>query len=227
MHGGGTLGALSSHGLIEVHCYSRVEKLFKSHKALEMVPLEQCKWILKLRLLSHGLNVEVKLRMKWSSSTIWVALNGRSGNHRPLDDDFQSNVGWTLRIRLCMPKRLSKAWGLDSLWWNATYWWLRGWRSWWSLCRVSELRRARGHPALRKRNGRGLSGLKWILRSGGSWPGLARYWRVGMASSNARHGRNEAIGVGRPFKRVATGHGMKRKLIGNVALSFARSRWAC
>ena len=68
MNGNGTLGALSSHGLIEVHCQSRVEKLPRSHKALKMVPLEQSKWIPKLRLLSHSLNVEIKLRMKWPST---------------------------------------------------------------------------------------------------------------------------------------------------------------
>ena len=43
MNGGGTLGALSSHELIEVHCHSVVEKLLRSHKALKMVPLEQSK----------------------------------------------------------------------------------------------------------------------------------------------------------------------------------------
>ena len=40
VNGGRTPGALSSHGLIEVHCHSRVEELPRSHKALEMVPLE-------------------------------------------------------------------------------------------------------------------------------------------------------------------------------------------
>ena len=40
VNGGRTLGALSSHGLIEVHCHSGVEELSKSHKALEMIPLE-------------------------------------------------------------------------------------------------------------------------------------------------------------------------------------------
>ena len=43
MNGGETLSALSSHGLIEVHRHSGVEKLPGSHKALEMVPLEQSK----------------------------------------------------------------------------------------------------------------------------------------------------------------------------------------
>ena len=43
MNGGRTLGALSSHGLIEFHCHSRVEELPRSHKELEMVPLEQSK----------------------------------------------------------------------------------------------------------------------------------------------------------------------------------------
>ena len=40
MNGGRTLGALSSHGLIEVHHHSRVKEFPKSYKALEMVPLE-------------------------------------------------------------------------------------------------------------------------------------------------------------------------------------------
>ena len=43
MNGGGTLGALSNHGLIEVHRHSRVDKLPRSHKALEMIHLEQSK----------------------------------------------------------------------------------------------------------------------------------------------------------------------------------------
>ena len=43
MNGGRTPGALSSHGLIEVHCHSKVEELPGSHKALKMVPLEQSK----------------------------------------------------------------------------------------------------------------------------------------------------------------------------------------
>ena len=60
-----------------------------SHKALEMVPLEQSKWIPKLRLLSHGFNVEIKLRMKWLGS-IWIALNRWRNGHRPLDDGFWS-----------------------------------------------------------------------------------------------------------------------------------------
>ena len=40
VNGGRTSGALSSHGLIEVHRHSRVKELPKSHKGLEMVPLE-------------------------------------------------------------------------------------------------------------------------------------------------------------------------------------------
>ena len=40
MNDGRTPGALSSHGLIEVYCHSRVEELPRSQKALEMVPLE-------------------------------------------------------------------------------------------------------------------------------------------------------------------------------------------
>ena len=43
MNGGRTLGALSSYELIEVHCHSGVEELLRSHKTLEMVPLEQFK----------------------------------------------------------------------------------------------------------------------------------------------------------------------------------------
>ena len=43
MNGGRNPGALSSHGLIEVHCHSGVKELPESHKALEMVPLEQSK----------------------------------------------------------------------------------------------------------------------------------------------------------------------------------------
>ena len=43
VNGGRTPGALSSHGLIEVHFHSRVEELPGSHKALEMVPMEQSK----------------------------------------------------------------------------------------------------------------------------------------------------------------------------------------
>ena len=89
MNGGRTLGALSSHGLIEVHCHSGIEKLPRSHKALEMVPLEQSKGIPKLWMMLHCLNIEIKLEMKWSGSTIWIALNGRQDNHRPLDDNFR------------------------------------------------------------------------------------------------------------------------------------------
>ena len=70
MNGCETLGALSSHGLIEIHSHSGVEKLPGSHQALEMVPLEQSKRIPKVRLLLHSLNVEVELRMKWPSSII-------------------------------------------------------------------------------------------------------------------------------------------------------------
>ena len=43
VNGGRTLGALSSHGLIEVHHHFRVKELPMSHKSLEMVPLEQSK----------------------------------------------------------------------------------------------------------------------------------------------------------------------------------------
>ena len=40
VNGGKTLSALSSHRLIEAHCHSRVKELPRSHKVLEMVPLE-------------------------------------------------------------------------------------------------------------------------------------------------------------------------------------------
>ena len=69
-NGYGTLNALSSHGLIEIHRYSGVEKLSKSHQTLEMVPLEQSKRIPKVWLLLHSLHVEVELRVKWLGSTI-------------------------------------------------------------------------------------------------------------------------------------------------------------
>ena len=145
-----------------------------------MVPLEQSKWIPKVRLLSHGLNVEIELRMKWPSSTIWIALNGRHGNHSPLNDGFRSNAGrmlrtrWALRIKLGMPRCLSRAWGPGSLWWNAVYWWLKGRRSWRSPCQISVLRRARGHPTLGRWNSQGLRGLRCFPRRGDTWPCLAR-----------------------------------------------------
>ena len=40
VNGGRTSGALSSHGLIEVHCHSGVEELPRSQKALKMVSLK-------------------------------------------------------------------------------------------------------------------------------------------------------------------------------------------
>ena len=43
MNASRTPGALSSHGLIEVHLHSGIKELPRSHKALEMVPLEQSK----------------------------------------------------------------------------------------------------------------------------------------------------------------------------------------
>ena len=43
VNGGWTLCTMSSHRLIEVHCHSRVKELPRSHKVLEMVPLEQSK----------------------------------------------------------------------------------------------------------------------------------------------------------------------------------------
>ena len=232
MNGGGTLGALSSHELIEVHCHSVVEKLLRSHKALKMVPLEQSKWILKLQLLSHGLNVEIKFGVKWPSFTIWIALNKRLGNHKLLDDGFRGNarrmlrISRGLRLRLWMLRHISRAWGPSSLRWNMAYSWLRGWRSWWSPCRVSALRWVRGHPTLKRRNGRGLRGLRWILRREGSWPGLARYWRVGMASSDARHGWTGVRGVGRLFKWLVAGRPLGRKLIRKVVKGlFHNGEW--
>ena len=159
--------------------------------------------------------------MKWPSSIICIALNGQLGNHKPLDGGFWSNAKrmlinrWGLRIRwLRMHRRLSRAWGSGSLRWNAAYWWLRGWRSRWSPCRVSVLRKARRHLAFRKWSGRS---LRWILRRGDCWPGLARYWRVGMASSDARHGQNGARGVGCFFKWEVVGRGMERNPIRKVA----------
>ena len=123
-------------------------------------------------------------------------------------------IGRGLRIRLSMPRWLSRAWGPGSLRWNAAYWWLRGWRSRWSPCRVSALRKAKGHSSLRRWNGHlGLGGLRWILRMGGSWPLHARYWGVGIASSNARRGWNGARGVGHLFKWLAVGRPLERKLM--------------
>ena len=48
-----------------------------------------------------------------------------------------------------------------------------------------------------------------------------------MASSDVLHGRNGVRGGGRFFKLMVVMHGMERKPIHKVALSFARSRWAC
>ena len=172
-----------------------------------MVPLEQSKWIPKLLLLSYDLKVKIKLEMEWSGSTIWIALNRRRCDHRPLDDGFWWDAQRTLRIgrgpriRLWMHRQISRAWSPSPLSWSVTYGWLRGWRSRWSPRLVSALRRVRRHSTLRRWNSQGLEGLKYrILRRGGSWPQLARQWRVGIASSNARHVRNGVRGVGRLFE---------------------------
>ena len=132
-------------------------------------------------------------------------------------------IGWGLRIRLCMPRRLSRAWGPCPLSWRAASWALRGRRNWWSPCLVSALRRARGHSTLKRWNNRDLRALRWFLRRGWSWPSLARYWRVSMASSDARYGRNGMRGVGRLFKLLATGCPLERKLIRKVVERF--SQW--
>ena len=92
IHDYGTLDILSSHGLIEIHRYSGVEKLSGSHQALEMVPLEQSQRISKVWLLSHSLYLEVELRVKWFGSTIQITRNGRRSNHWSLDDDFRSGA---------------------------------------------------------------------------------------------------------------------------------------
>ena len=140
--------------------------------------------------------------MKWSGSIIWIALNGWHRYHRPFDDGFRWYAGRTLRIgrgpriRLWMSRRLSKAWSLSPLSWSATYWALRGWRSRWSPCLLSALRKVRGHSTLKRWNGRGLRSLRFKR---------ARQWRVGIASSDPHHVRN------RLFKWMATGSLMERK----------------
>ena len=169
--------------------------------------------------------------MKWPGSTIWIALNRWHGDHRPLDDGFRGNavrtlrIGKGLRVRLCMPRWLSRAWGPDSVRWNATYWWLRGWRSWWSPCRISVLRRARGHPTLRRRNGQGLEGLRWILRRWGSLTLLMRQWRVRMTSSDVCHVQNGAKSRGRLFEWLAAGRRMKKKSIRKMVQGFHNGKW--
>ena len=45
-----------------------------------------------------------------------------------------------------------------------------------------------------------------------------------MASSNARHGRNGAKGVGRLFKWVAAGRGMERKPIRKGGAGFRKEQ---
>ena len=62
-----------------------------------------------------------------------------------------------------------------------------GRRNWRSPCRIPVLRRARRQPTLKRWYGQGLRGLRWILRSRGAWPSLARCGQVCMAPSGAHH----------------------------------------
>ena len=99
-----------------------------------------------------------------------------------------SGLGWD--IGWSLTRCLSRAWGIGFIWWIVVYWWIWEWRNWRSPCQILALRRARGHHALWRWNGRGLRGLRWIMRSKNAWPSLVRCWRVYMAPSNACHSWN-------------------------------------
>ena len=80
------------HGLIEVHDYTGIEKIPGSQQMLYMIPVQQMKGVPELWLKSEGGCVKTQLRVKWSSPTIQIALNGGLGDHETPDNHLRSHA---------------------------------------------------------------------------------------------------------------------------------------
>ena len=80
------------HGMIEVHCYTGIEKIPRSQQMLHMVPLQQMKGVLELGLKSESGCVKVELGVEWPSPAIQITLNGRLSDHGTLDKHLRSHA---------------------------------------------------------------------------------------------------------------------------------------
>ena len=69
------------HGLIEVYCYTGIEKIHGSQQMLHMVPLQQMEGVPELWLKSKSGCVKAELRVEWHSPAIQITLNGRLSDH--------------------------------------------------------------------------------------------------------------------------------------------------
>ena len=80
------------HGLIEVHCYTGIEKIPGSQQMLHMVPLQQMEGVPELGLKSESGCVKAELRVEWSSLAIQITLNGRLSEHGMPDKHLKSHA---------------------------------------------------------------------------------------------------------------------------------------
>ena len=80
------------HGLIEVHCYTGIEKIPGSQQMLHMVPLQPMEGVPELGLKFESGCVKVELGVEWPSSVIQITLNGRLSDHGMPDKHLRSHA---------------------------------------------------------------------------------------------------------------------------------------
>ena len=80
------------HGLIEVQCYTGIEKILGSHQVLHMVPLQQMEGVPELGLKSESGCVKAELRVEWPSPVIQITLNGWLSDHGMSDNHLRSHA---------------------------------------------------------------------------------------------------------------------------------------
>ena len=82
---------ISGHGLIEVHCYTGIEKITWSQQMLYMIPVQQMEGVLEFWLKPEDGCVKTQLRVKWSSPVIQIPLNGRLSDHGTPNQHLRSH----------------------------------------------------------------------------------------------------------------------------------------
>ena len=80
------------HGLIEVHCYTGIEKIHGSQQMLHMIPVQQMEGVPKLRLKSESGYVRTQLGVEWPSPAFQITLNGRLSDHGASDKFLRSHA---------------------------------------------------------------------------------------------------------------------------------------
>ena len=174
-----------------------------------MILVQQMKGVLELRLKSEGGCVKTQLRVKWSSPTIQIALNGRLSDHGTPDNHLRSHAWGNLRFCKWWVRRLRlrrRLWRQLWRWLYQVNWlwvWYPGFFHWWTAtgpCLIAPHRRTQWCGFIRRRNdywsrrlgcgalnmglfcGSLAAGRKWGLSSSGSCHG----WLKKMVGGDGR-----------------------------------------